>query len=144
MLRTSLSFRDWYKLRPPLASVLCRSSPEHAVCALVLLLVSTFMRICRFFVSLCWLLMPMLGKVVKEDKGFFLEICSCSLAKSEVTWSFLSIALCSYSFRFSMWYLLMCVWYQIAYSCWSLQVSIWLSRSKFMWMLHAPGAPRIG
>ena len=68
--------------------------------------------------------MPMLGKVVKEDKGFFLDICSCNLAKSEVTWSFFSIALCSYSFRFSMWYLLMCVWHQIAYSCWSLQVSI--------------------
>ena len=144
MLRTSLSFRDWYKLRPPLASVLRRSSPEPAFRASVLLLVSTFMRICRFPVSLCWLLMLILCKVVKEDKRFFLEICSCSLAKSEVTWSFLLIALCSYSFIFPMWYLLMCVWHQIAYSCWSLQVSIWLSRSEFMWMLRAPGAPRIG
>jgi len=108
--------------------------PSHLCCvvrlqnlfvrASVLLLVSTFMRICRFPVSLCWLLVLILCKVVKEDKGFFLEIYSCSLAKSEVTWSFLSIALCSYSFRFPIWYLLMCVWHQIAYSCWSLQVSI--------------------
>jgi hypothetical protein len=138
MLRKSLSFRDWYRLRPPLGSVLRHSSPEPAVRASVLLLVSTFMIICRFLVSLCWLLMLILCRVVKEDKGFFLEICSCNLAKPEVTWSFLSIALCSYSFRFPMWYLLMCVCHQIPYSCWSLQVWILLSRSDFLWMLRAP------
>ena len=56
MLRKRLSFRVLYKLRPSFASVLHRSSLGPAVCASVLLLVSAFMRICGFPVSLCWLL----------------------------------------------------------------------------------------
>ena len=64
----------------------------------------------------------------RKGRGFFLEIDSYSPVESEFRDD--PYILCfqlfrvSCSFRFSMWFMVMCVFHQIAYGCWSLQVRI--------------------